>query len=304
MDSSWEALLMCTAKQCSSLTYLFTVVTSPHRPKQIQALESASHSQQGCLMNMIKTIFPIKVFATLLRLLKYSSGYHLRWLACLKGPCFLYNSLACHSACPNPSPKPVSLSGKTVNLWPGQIPGEGQIHLRHGCKESLSAILCLCISLAGVSTCLHPLDQEKIALSRFSVSRVSVLGTGGLLLTTIWGFIQDSTFHLRRGPQPFPGEWSPAAWLQQLWGLAEDDNFPDLQMNLVCRISWQCSEDRNLGDHLSFVHKPRQETSRGWPSNILVVGILGLCDVWIRCVGWHTGKVKSWSIVLRWPHTV
>jgi hypothetical protein len=34
------------------------------------------------------------------------------------------------------------------------------------------------------------------------------------------------------------------------------------------------SEDRDNGDHISFVHKPRQEVSRGWPSNVSVVGIL------------------------------
>jgi hypothetical protein len=49
-----------------------------------------------------------------------------------------------------------------VNFWPGQIPGEGQVQLHQGYKEEpLSAILCLHVCLAGVNTCLHPLDQEK-----------------------------------------------------------------------------------------------------------------------------------------------
>jgi hypothetical protein len=75
-----------------------------------------------------------------------------------------------------------------VNLWPGKIPSEGQVGLRQGYKEEpLSAILCFRVCLAGVSTRLHPLDQEKIALSRFSVSCVSVFGTGGLSIPTIPG---------------------------------------------------------------------------------------------------------------------
>jgi hypothetical protein len=76
-------------------------------------------------------------------------------------------------------------------------------------------------------------------LSRFSVSCVSVFSTGGLSIPTIWGIIRDFTFLLRRESQTFPGEIGPAAWLQQPWGWAEDDNFPDLQMSSDYRISWQ-----------------------------------------------------------------
>jgi hypothetical protein len=44
--------------------------------------------------------------------------------------------------------------------------------------------------LAGVSTCLHPLHPEKIALPRFSVSCVSVFGTRGLSIPTyLFGFL-------------------------------------------------------------------------------------------------------------------
>jgi hypothetical protein len=80
--------------------------------------------------------------------LRWLSGRHLRWLACLKGPCFFFRIpvwLHClPTACPNPSPKPFSQSGNTVNLWPGQIPGEGQVRLHQGYKEEpLSAILSL-----------------------------------------------------------------------------------------------------------------------------------------------------------------
>jgi hypothetical protein len=125
-----------------------------------------------------------------LRLLKNSSGRHLRWFACLKGSCcFFWIPVQLHcleAVCPSPSPKPFSQLREIVNLCPGQVPGEGQVQLCRGCKEEpLSAILCLCVCSAGVSTCLHPLDQEKIALSRFSVSCVSVFSTRGLSIPTL-----------------------------------------------------------------------------------------------------------------------
>jgi hypothetical protein len=52
-------------------------------------------------------------------------------------------------------------------------------------EEPLSATLCLRVCSAAVSTCVHSLDQEKIALSRFPVSCVSVVGTGGLSIPTL-----------------------------------------------------------------------------------------------------------------------
>jgi hypothetical protein len=135
-------------------------------------------------------IFSIKVFVTLLDL-KIARVAILRDLHVYKvlasSSWFLYNSIARQTVCPNPSPKPFSQSGKTVNFWPGQILGEGQVQLHQKYKEEpLSAILCLCVCLAGVSTCLHHLDQEKIALSRFSVSCVSVFGTGELSIPTVF----------------------------------------------------------------------------------------------------------------------
>jgi hypothetical protein len=44
------------------------------------------------------------------------------------------------------------------------------------------------VCLAGVSTCLHPLDQEKLPCQDF-VSCVLVFGTGWLLIPT-WANIQ------------------------------------------------------------------------------------------------------------------
>jgi hypothetical protein len=70
--------------------------------------------------------------------------------------------------CPNPSPKPFSKSGKIVNLWPGQIPGKGQVQLRQGYKEKpLSTILCSLVQSAGVNMCLHPFDQKKLPCQDF-----------------------------------------------------------------------------------------------------------------------------------------
>jgi hypothetical protein len=61
--------------------------------------------------------------------------------------------------------------------------------------------LCLHVYLGGVSTCLHPLDEEKIALSGFSVcfqhQRVincNNLGALSGILHSIW----------EGGPSPFP----------------------------------------------------------------------------------------------------
>jgi hypothetical protein len=107
-----------------------------------------------------------------LKLLKNSSLRHLKWLACLKGPWFFFRipvQLHCPPNCmPNPSPNPFSQLGKIVNLWPGQIPGEEQVRLRHRYKEDpRSAILCFRVCAAGVSTCLHPLDQEKLPCQDF-----------------------------------------------------------------------------------------------------------------------------------------
>jgi hypothetical protein len=39
--------------------------------------------------------------------------------------------------------------------------------------------------------CLHPVDQKKIAFSRFSVSRVFVFGAGGSLIPTIGNLLLE-----------------------------------------------------------------------------------------------------------------
>jgi hypothetical protein len=122
------------------------------------------------LSSIRKTIFSVKVYATLLDYLKFLRSPS-QVLALFKGFLFLLpdsctaplpTKIAHQTVCPNPSPKPFSQSRKTVQLWPGQTPGEGQVQLHKGYKERpLSAILCLCVCSAGVSTCLHPFDQKK-----------------------------------------------------------------------------------------------------------------------------------------------
>jgi hypothetical protein len=99
---------------------------------------------------------------------------HLRWLALLKGfPFLLLDSctapmsmkIAHQITCPNPSPKPFGQSRKIVNLWPGQIPGKGQVQL---CQEKpLTTILCSHVHSADVNTCLHPFDQKKLPCQDF-----------------------------------------------------------------------------------------------------------------------------------------
>jgi hypothetical protein len=171
-----------------------------------------------------------------LRVLKNSSGHHVRWLECLKGPCFFWIpvQLRCPPNCmPNPSRKPFSQSGTTVNLWPGQIPGEEQVRLSHGYKEEPpSAILCLYVCSAGVSTCLHPLDQEKIALSRFSLSLVCLNSNN--LGTPLRFYIP-----FRKGVPALPWGDASCCLTEVVPRLGQGNNFLDLQMNSDSRISWQ-----------------------------------------------------------------
>jgi hypothetical protein len=121
-------------------------------------------------------IFYINVYVTLFRLLKIPQVTILGDLHCLKGSCFFFWIFVqphcpqnCPQiVCPNPSPKPFSQSRKIVNLWPGQIPGEGQVQLWQGYKEKpLLAILCSRVSSTGVSTCLHSFDQKELPCQDF-----------------------------------------------------------------------------------------------------------------------------------------
>jgi hypothetical protein len=90
--------------------------------------------------------------------------------------------IACQTVCPNPTPKPFCQLRKTVNLWPGQIPGERQVHL--------SDILCSHVCSAGVNMCLHPFHQKKLPCQDF------------LCLSCVcfwhWGVINFNNWNLQR----------------------------------------------------------------------------------------------------------
>jgi hypothetical protein len=130
-----------------------------------------------------------------LRLLKNSSVCHLRWLACLKGPCFFFRipvGLHCPpTVCPNSSPKPFSQSREIARLWTSDLDKSqvrGQVRqLCQGYKEKpLSAILCCVFAqLEWAHACIL-LIKRILPCQDFSVSCMSVFGTRGLLIPTLF----------------------------------------------------------------------------------------------------------------------
>jgi hypothetical protein len=130
-------------------------------------------------------------------------------LHCLKGSYFFFRILVqLHCLCPDPFPKPFSQSRKTVNLRPGQIPGEGQVQLHQGHKVRRSHCQQFC---AHVSTLLEWVHTYTFLIKRNCLAKifsVSGFGTRGSLIPTIWGLIWDYTFHLGR-PPPAPCHPSP-----------------------------------------------------------------------------------------------
>jgi hypothetical protein len=143
---------------------------------------------------------------------------------------------------------------------------------------------------------LAPLDQEKIALSRFSVSWVSVFGTWGLSIPTIWGLGLGFYIASRKGVPALPqGDKScclieTALRFGQGQQLSRSANELGLQNFLTKPVKelwrqesgqpkfWKAAMLTTIpptpAHHISFVHKSRQETSQGWPSNVLVVETL------------------------------
>jgi hypothetical protein len=91
------------------------------------------------------------------RLLKNSSDHHLRWLACLKGPCFLYNSIAHQTACPNPSPP--SLLANRRRVWTFDLE-KSHVRGRYDCirdiRRSHCQPFCACMMLSGSEHVLAP----------------------------------------------------------------------------------------------------------------------------------------------------
>jgi hypothetical protein len=216
-----------------------------------------------------------------LRLLNNSSGHHLRWLACLKGLCFFFWI----PVCPKLSPKSLRQSREIVNLWPGQIPGEGQVWLSQGYKEEpLSAISCMSICLVGVSTCL----VEIFCLLCVCFWHKRVINSNNL------GFHQGYYIPSGKGEPLALPLGDPTCCLAAVaqrfswqWQLPGSVNELGLQNFLTTWVKELWRQERWQS------HEFCAQTSQGWQSNDLVVGILGLCDVWIRCVGWHVAKVES-----------
>jgi hypothetical protein len=84
---------------------------------------------------------------------------------------------------------------------------------------------------------LHPLDEKKIAFSRFSVSCVSFSAPECYQYQQFGGSFQDFTFHPGRGVPALPWGDAFCCLIAVAQGLAEGNNFPDLQMNSDCKIS-------------------------------------------------------------------
>jgi hypothetical protein len=83
---------------------------------------------------------------------------------------------------------------------------KAQVRGRYNCirdirRNSCQPFVFACL-LSGSEHMLAPSWSREIALLRFSASCVSVFGTGGSLIPTIWGFVWDITFR--------PGQGSPA----------------------------------------------------------------------------------------------
>jgi hypothetical protein len=112
----------------------------------------------------------------------------------------------------------LSLLANQERLWTFDL-DKSQVRGRYDSvrdiKRSHCQPSCACMLLIGSEHMLAPSWSREIALSRFSVSCVSVFGTGESLIPTIWGLVWDFTFRMGRGSCSFPGETCPAAWLQR-----------------------------------------------------------------------------------------
>jgi hypothetical protein len=101
-----------------------------------------------------------------------------------------------------PLPIPPSLSTNWKRLWTFDL-DKSQLRGKYNCvrdiRRSHCQPFCACMLLSWSEHMLAPSWSREIALSRFSVSCVSVFSTRGLVIPTIWGFVQDITFHLGRG---------------------------------------------------------------------------------------------------------
>jgi hypothetical protein len=193
-----------------------------------------------------------------------------------------------------------SLLANQERLWTFDL-DKSHVRGRYNCvrdvRRSHCQPFCACVLLSWSEHMLAPSWSREIALSRFSVSSVSIFSTRGLSIPTIWGLCLG--FYILLGkevpalPQRDVSCCLIVVALRLGQGRQHSRSANELRLqNFLTMWGKMVSEDRDHGNHISSVHKPRQETSQGWPNNFLVVGILELCDVWMRRVGWHAGKAK------------
>jgi hypothetical protein len=186
----------------------------------LQELEATGLDQKKFLNKIVrKTIFSIKVYTTLLDHLN-SSGRHLRWLALFKaflfllpGSCIapLTTKNACQITCQNPSPKPFTQSREIVNLWPGQIPGKGQVQLCQGYKDYFVNYFVLTCPLSW-SECMLAFDQKKLVCQDFLCLSWVCFQHQRAFISNNLGAHSKILHSVQEGePQPFPGEMYPAA---------------------------------------------------------------------------------------------
>jgi hypothetical protein len=200
-----------------------------------------------------------------------------------------------------PSPKPFSLSRKTVNLWPGQILGKGQVQLCLGYRRSHCQPFCghMSTQLEWIHACIL-LIKINCLVKIFCVSHLSVFNSNNLGTcpefyspsgkpppSPLQPPIPTSCLSLGRSVLLLgcggPWLWPPATtfWICK-W--TQTQNFLTTQVKELWRQGPQWLH--------KFVHSSRQEMSQGWPSNVLVFRILEavwcvneMCQVTWREIG-------------------
>jgi hypothetical protein len=140
---------------------------------------------------------------------------------------------------------PPSLLVNQERLWTFDL-DKSQVRGRYNCIREIRRSHCqpFCVYMFAQLEWahLHPLDQEKIALSRYSVSCVSVFGTGGLSIPTIWWL--DPGFYIPSGKGVLALPWGNvsccliAVALRFGWGrqLSRSANELGLQNFLTTRV--------------------------------------------------------------------
>jgi hypothetical protein len=101
---------------------------------------------------------------------------------------------------------PLNLLANWERLWTFDL-DKSQMRGRYNCikdiRKSHCQPFCLLVCLAGVSTCLHPPDQEKLPCQDF-LSHMSVFSTRGLLIPTIWRLDPEFYIPSRKGVPALP----------------------------------------------------------------------------------------------------